>query len=229
MTRSRLTATEILHGARAYSQNASRRAHQLSGPKRVRVMHEPIGDASLNDGIDSPCEHCGYQICNCGPCATCGEVPYYCNGSHAYEPAPAVQPIPAPPAEERFKVGQRVKCLRGGPYIPLTVGREYIVIPPDAGFDADPTHAWIVCDDGETDGFPIVMFEPAPIAEAPAVESDPIADCERLGMWFTASTGGQGWNVRTDVFIAVRHFDNITDKAEAARAALLAYASRGKP
>jgi hypothetical protein len=229
MTRSRLTATEILHGARAYSQNASRRAHQLSGPKRVRVMHEPVGDASLNgtanslvmrDGgrpLDGACD-CGYVVCaKRGPCA------------------PAVQPIPAPPGERDpheaaghpwARVGMRVRYNARGE----EPGLAGAVKPYDAAKPVSPFGyiRWLG-DDGAKRLTWHENLEPAPIAEAPAVESDPIADCERLGMWFTASTGGQGWNVRTDVFIAVRHFDNITDKAEAARAALLEYASRGKP
>jgi hypothetical protein len=78
VTRSRLTATEILHGARAYSSNASRRAHQLSGPKRVRVMHGPIDDASGNveppadaeANWEAACDGCGYLQCSKhGPCA----------------------------------------------------------------------------------------------------------------------------------------------------------------
>jgi hypothetical protein len=283
MTRSRLTATEILHGARAYSHNASRRAHQLSGPKRVRVMHEPIGDASRNDGIDNPCQHCGYQICNCGPCATCGEVPYYCNGSHAYEPAPAVQPIPAPPAEQRFKVGDRVRCIEGARG--LARGAEYVV----RGIDHDSCRATYLLleGDGNEGGWLEERFEPAPIAEAPAVESDEavlrrcgwtgrpgasfldyhLADgtalwVSQLGAspsWFRSGGDGETHNAPTllqaacaalgitlkehsmrglwaaaglvgDTHRVIVGFESKCADAEScARAALLAYASRGKP
>jgi hypothetical protein len=227
MTRSRLTATEILHGARAYSHNASRRAHQLSGPKRARVMHEPQGNPFINMRPDAEragaCEH-GYLVCK-----TCWHG--YLSARPDPKPcAPAVQPIPAPPGERDpyeaaghpwARVGMKVKHAPGVAYQDSVV-RTVIVSPLECFDYRNNVHTnwgW-----AET-----ARYIPAPIAEAPAVESDPIADCERLGMWFTESTSGQGWNVRTNVFIAVRHADNITDKAEAAGAALLAYASRGKP
>jgi hypothetical protein len=288
MTRSRLTATEILHGARAYSHNASRRAHQLSGPKRVRVMHEPVGDASLNDGIDSPCEHCGYQICSCGPCATCGEVPYYCSGSHAYEPAPAVQPIPAPPAEQRFVVGQRVRLRSGFRFDDRAIGL-IATVASWADADASPisiqytiplklddpciNYGWQFAKSDE-------WLEPAPIAEAPAVESDEavLLRCgwasDGCGYLDHAGQGGRGgrsvsrrlisgsylytenvldvsaWRRAPTLlqaacaalsielvgrngvgFVAVVGGQDVcgADAEGCARAALLAYASRGKP
>jgi hypothetical protein len=291
MTRSRLTATEILHGARAYSHNASRRAHQLSGPKRVRVMHEPVGDASLNDGIDSPCEHCGYQICSCGPCATCGEVPYYCSGSHAYEPAPAVQPIPAPPAEQRFVVGQRVRLRSGFRFDDRAIGL-IATVASWADADASPISIQYAREQGYT--IPLKLddpcinygwqfaksdewLEPAPIAEAPAAESDEavlrrcgwsgrpgasfldyyLADgtalwVSQLGAspsWFRSGGDGETHNAPTLLqaacaalsielvgrngvgFVAVVGGQDVcgADAESCARAALLAYASRGKP
>lgn len=160
----KLSATQILHGARAYSHNASRRAHQLSGPKRVRVMHGPVGNAALNDGIDSSCQHCGYQLCNCGPCATCGEVPYYCSGTHAYEPpkpsARALDNLGGEPSPEWLRM-HAVVIERVTNYRVRIVGIEpgrYLVEFSDA------SNGWRVADD--------LKPAPSPVSEAPTAESD---------------------------------------------------------
>jgi hypothetical protein len=300
MTRSRLTATEILHGARAYSHNASRRAHQLSGPKRVRVMHGPVGDAARNgtanslvmrDGgrpLDGACD-CGYVVCaQRGPCA------------------PAVQPIPAPPGERDpyeaaghpwARVGMRVRMIgmtdelaahgleHGAVYMlaePKDRDRRFVMLDrPCAHRDCRP-NAGTACG-----GWRNARFEPAPIAEAPAVESDEavlrrcgwtgrpgasfldyhLADgtalwVSQLGAspsWFRSGGDGETHNAPTllqaacaalgitlkehsmrglwaaaglvgDTHRVIVGFESKCADAEScARAALLAYASRGKP
>jgi hypothetical protein len=201
MTRKQLTANQIIAGARAYSHNASRRAHQLSGPKRVRVMRGPVGDAALNDGIDSSCEHCGYQLCNCGPCATCGEVPYYCSGTHAYEPpkpsARALDNLPADPARtcpcdggyacSYHPHGKPAEPSPAGGRDPYeAAGHPWARVGMRVRFIGDgeettvvePTRdfdrAHFVMVDGDEIGYGLSLVEPAPspVSEAPTAESD---------------------------------------------------------
>jgi hypothetical protein len=288
MTRSRLTATEILHGARAYGYNASRRAHQLSGPKRVRVMHGPVSGHANAGMVEIAARLEGVK------CAGCGFM--LCKTTVKCRPPKAVAPIPAPPGERdpyeaaghpRARVGMKVKHAPGVAYQDSAV-RTVIVSPLECFDYRNNVHTnwgW-----AET-----ARYIPAPIAEAPAAESDEavlrrcgwsgrpgasfldyyLADgtalwVSQLGAspsWFRSGGDGETHNAPTllqaacaalgitleiedpggseffsDCYRAIAPNageyegalvtatgDRIRDIETAARAALLAYASRGKP
>lgn len=81
---------------RAYVATTPSRYQTPRKPRVVRVTSAPVGDARANECIDSICEHCGYQVCNCAPCARCGDYAFYCRGTCAPK---TEAPAPAAPAE----------------------------------------------------------------------------------------------------------------------------------
>lgn len=87
------TSLRFHPGARLGWSAARIRAHELSAPRRKALA--PVGNPALNVALEDACDGCGYLWCSCPPCATCGELAYYCNGHPETAPPPKAPDVPA--------------------------------------------------------------------------------------------------------------------------------------